>query len=155
VGLESAEDYLLRTLPNYALTKYTNENLPKGAVIAMFHDVLGLYLDREYWWANPEHHDIAHFDWCQTAQDVVTELRKPLPKELQRPDALPHKERTSHLWIYLPGLGPRGQEGGVNRLLREGIESGYFRFLAQRNGYALYELPPPRDSSREAEEAQK
>jgi len=57
-GQESRADYLSRTLDVYDAESFINDTTPENARILIFDDARGFYLDREYMWANPGHHEM-------------------------------------------------------------------------------------------------
>jgi hypothetical protein len=54
-GSESSSDYLSRSVDVYRADNYINENLPKDAKVALFGDTRGLYLNRDFAWADWGH----------------------------------------------------------------------------------------------------
>lgn len=55
LGRETTNDYLSRSVDVYRADNYINENLPGDARIALFGDTRGLYLNREFTWADWGH----------------------------------------------------------------------------------------------------
>lgn len=56
-GRETADKYLMRTLPVYAAEKWINESTPHSSKVALFGDTRGFYLDRDYVWADWGHNE--------------------------------------------------------------------------------------------------
>ena len=51
-GKETRDDYLLRVLPDYAVTKYANQNIaPQAKVLFLFTGDRGYYWEREYYYS--------------------------------------------------------------------------------------------------------
>jgi hypothetical protein len=71
LGLESREDYVSRALDCYDAQKYVNGNTPANAGVAMFGEVRGFYLDRDYIWANPGHHELIPWARFRKGLDMV------------------------------------------------------------------------------------
>jgi 4-amino-4-deoxy-L-arabinose transferase-like glycosyltransferase len=77
IGLESRDDYLSRNLGGmYDAEKYLNDSTPESAKVALFGEVRGFWLDREYIWANPGHHELIPWKSFKTGVDMVAFLRK-------------------------------------------------------------------------------
>ena len=55
IGQESRGDYLSGWVDTYRAQSWANENLPRGAKVALYGDTRGFYLDRAYVWADPNH----------------------------------------------------------------------------------------------------
>ena len=71
LGLESREAYLSRTLDVYDAQSRINRLLPENARIVMFDEVRGFYLDREYIWGNPGHHEMIPWASFKDGADMV------------------------------------------------------------------------------------
>lgn len=75
LGLEPASAYLSRTLDAYDTESYANESLPSDAKIVFFDEVRGFYLNREYMWGNPGHHEMTPWATFKTGGDMVSYFR--------------------------------------------------------------------------------
>lgn len=74
-GLQSQEEYLTNSLDVYDAESYMNKNLPADAKIVLFDEVRGFYLDREYIWGNPGHHEMIPWKSFKTGNDMVRWFR--------------------------------------------------------------------------------
>ena len=69
-GRESQDQYLSRSLDIYACEKYINTSLPKDAKIALYGDIRGFYLDKQYVWADPGHNTLFTSDF-NSVEDIL------------------------------------------------------------------------------------
>ena len=76
LGIESKDDYASWTLDTYDAQIYINKNAPANAGVAMFGEVRGFYLDRDYIWANPGHHEMIPWARFSKGPDMVNFLIK-------------------------------------------------------------------------------
>ena len=76
LGLESRDAYLSRTLDVYDAEAFINDSTPKNARILIFDDARGFYLDRDYMWANPGHHEMTPWKSFKTGKDMVDYFMK-------------------------------------------------------------------------------
>lgn len=76
VGIEPAPEYLARTLDIYEVQEYLNNTLPADARVVLFDEVRGYYLDRDYIWGNPGHHELIPWRRFKSGKDMVAFLRK-------------------------------------------------------------------------------
>ncbi|MHB1001384.1 MAG: ArnT family glycosyltransferase [Armatimonadota bacterium] len=70
-GTVSDKEYLSKTLDVYDTETYINDNLTEDARIAIFDEVRGFYLDREYIWANPGHHEMIPWSSFKSGKEMV------------------------------------------------------------------------------------
>ncbi len=75
LGLEPADHYLSRSLDVYDAEAFINSSLPEDARIVLFDEVRGFYLDREYIWGNPGHHEIVPWREFEVGADMVEFFR--------------------------------------------------------------------------------
>jgi hypothetical protein len=73
LGKVSREDYLSQLLPIYRAAQVINQ-LPAGSKVALYDEVFGFYLDRDYFWANPGHSMLIPYEQMQTATDYTRAL---------------------------------------------------------------------------------
>jgi hypothetical protein len=71
-GSESQSDYLSKSLDVYDAEAYVNDYLPERARIVLFDEVRGFYLDRDYIWGNPGHHEMIPWSSFKTGADMTT-----------------------------------------------------------------------------------
>lgn len=70
-GSISSEEYLSKTLDVYSMESYINKTLPEDARIVIFDEVRGFYLNREYIWGNPGHHEMIPWSSFRSGKDMV------------------------------------------------------------------------------------
>lgn len=58
LGLEPADEYLSRSFAAYDAFVYINESTPEDSSVLLFDEPRGFYLNREYIWADPGHHQL-------------------------------------------------------------------------------------------------
>ena len=75
LGLEPPAEYLSRTLDTYDAQAYANDSLPADAKIVFFDEVRGFYLDREYMWGNPGHHEMTLWSSFHNGSDMARYFR--------------------------------------------------------------------------------
>lgn len=75
-GQMPPDEYLSKTLDVYDAEKYINDNLPQNAKIVLFDEVRGFYLDREYIWGNPNHHELIPWNQLTTGENMVDWFRE-------------------------------------------------------------------------------
>lgn len=73
LGRVSRDDYLAQLLPIYRGAQVINQ-LPEDSKIALYDEVFGFYLDRDYFWANPGHSMLIPYEQMRTAEDYVTAM---------------------------------------------------------------------------------
>lgn len=71
IGIEKPENFLARTLDVYPAEAWINENTPQNARVAVFDEVRCFYLDREYIWANPGHHEMIPWKRMRDYNDMM------------------------------------------------------------------------------------
>lgn len=70
-GAVSRDEFLSGTLDVYDAQVYINDVSPKDAKVVLFDEVRGFYLDREYIWGNPGHHEMIPWKSFKTGKDMV------------------------------------------------------------------------------------
>lgn len=70
-GIVSRETYIKTFLDVYAAESYINETTPDDTKVVLFDEVLGFYLNREYMWGNPNHHEIIPWRQFRVGKDMV------------------------------------------------------------------------------------
>lgn len=75
MGLEPRDEYLSRTLDVYDAESFINEYTPANARVVLFDEVRGFYLDRDYMWGNPGHHEIIPWSSFKTGADMAKYFR--------------------------------------------------------------------------------
>ena len=76
LGLESQADYLSRNLHVYDAECFINDSTSPKAKVLIFDDARGFYLDREYMWANPGHHEMTPWKSFTSGADMVSYFEK-------------------------------------------------------------------------------
>lgn len=71
LGVVPRDEYLSRTLDIYDAQSYINRVLPENARVILFDEVRGFYLDREYIWGNPGHHEMIPWAGFKDGADMV------------------------------------------------------------------------------------
>jgi hypothetical protein len=75
-GQVSEREYLRASLPGlYEAAEFVNR-LPVDTRVALYQETRGFYLDRDYFWANPLHHNLIPYDRLQNGDELVTDLRR-------------------------------------------------------------------------------
>lgn len=128
VGREPQREYLRARLAIFPMAEFINAEIPQESKVIMYHEVFGLYLDREYMWGNPRHHTLIDYDSFRTAEDFVVGLRGQgvthvLVNERFTPQGVP-----SEAWA---------------RLLYGAIWTGRAVPIYSERGYTLFELEAP------------
>lgn len=109
-GQESRSDYLSRTLDIYPAEQWMNENLPKGATVALYGDTRGFYMDRNYVWADPGHN--ATFSKVfRSVKDYVAYLKQ---------------QGVTHVMVNSRFFTRREDARGTSALVYQAIDEGYF-----------------------------
>ena len=75
-GAVPQEEYLSGMLDVYDAQMLVNNSLPKDARVILFDEVRGFYLDRDYMWGNPNHHEMIPWKSFSGGKDMVRFLRK-------------------------------------------------------------------------------
>jgi len=132
VGLESPKDYLTRTLGGlYEAESYVNENLSANARIVLFDEARGFYLDRDYMWGNPNHHDITPWTTFHTGSDMVNWYRK---------NGYTHMLLDNRTWM---DLRKRNEKDVIHDMLfSDAISHGLMRevYHSDTGTYSVYEF---------------
>ena len=127
-GAQSRDDYLTQNLGGlYTVSQYINENLPKDAKIIMYQEVRGYYIDRDYLWGNPEHHDMIPYDTFKTPDDLLNGLRK---------------IGVTHILTWDSQMPPYDQAGGWVKVLYDANLEQRIKVVYADRGYTLLEIPP-------------
>lgn len=125
MGLESRDDYLTSPMmfESYPAISFINDTLPASAKVVLFDETRGFYLDREYMWGNPGHHEMIPWARLKTGGDMVR---------------------------YFIGIGythalVNGNSGNSNdllhtRLIPEAIGRGLMSEVYSSNGVTVYEF---------------
>lgn len=128
LGLEPASEYLSRTLDAYDAEAYVNEYLPPDAKVVLFDEVRGFYLDREYMWGNPGHHEMTPWSRIKTGAGMVGYFKS---------------QGFTHALINWNLAKYSGDDLLHGTLLTEAIGKGYIREVYGANGVSVYELSGP------------
>lgn len=75
IGLQTKDDFLTENLDCYEAEQYINKNLPSNARVILFDEVRGFYLDRDYIWGNPNHHEMIPWASFKTGVEMVKWLK--------------------------------------------------------------------------------
>jgi hypothetical protein len=73
LGQVSRDEYLTKLLPVYRGAEAINQ-LPADSKVALYDEVFGFYLDRDYFWANPGHSMLIPYESMLTVDDYATAL---------------------------------------------------------------------------------
>ena len=76
LGGISERNYLQEKLPLYRAFEYVNDTSRPTAKVAIFGDPRGFYLDRPYFWGEPNHNMLIDREKGSTAPGMVSELRR-------------------------------------------------------------------------------
>lgn len=131
-GQFSEEDYLTAALGElYVASRWANENLPPESRIALYSEVRGYYLDRDYFWANPGHHALIPYGRLRSGRELAEQLRR---------------FRITHVLINYSFSRDQGETEWY-RLLMDGIRSGALERVYEtpraevgRRGIVIYRL---------------
>jgi hypothetical protein len=124
LGLESREDYVPRALDAYDAEEYVNRNTPDSAGVALFGEVRGFYLDRDYMWGDWAHNTVIPYDRISSAEQFARFLRS---------------INVTHALIRGVHNLPKSHE---SELIKSAIDHGYFREVAGDESYpvVVYEV---------------
>lgn len=124
IGLESADSYLSRSLDCYDAESYINKFAPKDARVLLFDEPRGFYLDRDYIWADPGHHELIPWGRFKTGDDMVRFFGR--------------KDYTHAIinWSFMRG------KDAYERLVFEAIGSGRFLEVYGSKRVSVYEIRP-------------
>lgn len=126
-GIQDREDFLAENLDVYRAQAYVNDSTPEDAKIVLFEEVRGFYLDREYIWGNPGHHEMTPWQDFRNAEDMIGYF-----KEVGFSHALIN-------WKYA------GQAGLMHNLIAESIGKGLMREVYGSNLVSVYEFHTDED----------
>lgn len=119
-GLQPKDEYLTRTLDNYAAVRLANEKLPSNANVVLFGDTRGFYLDRKYYWGDPVHNAIIPYKQFESPADLAAFL-------LRRND---NYALVNERFLGQAPWAPPQAAG----LIRGAIEEGFFKPLPGQSG---------------------
>lgn len=122
-GLEPRDDYISRTLDVYDAESYINDQLPAKAKIVLFDEVRGFYLDRDYIWGNPGHHELIPWSTFKTGTDMVTWFKK---------------EGFTHALVNWKFAGKNDDLHG--KLIPDAVAHGIMQEVHSSHGVSVYEL---------------
>ena len=125
LGLEPANKYLSRTLDAYDAEAHANKHLPASAKIVLFDEVRGFYLDREYMWGNPGHHEMTPWSSFKTGADMVGYFRR---------------MGFTHALINWRLAKYSGNDLLHGTLIPESIHRGLMQKIYSSNDVSIYEL---------------
>jgi 4-amino-4-deoxy-L-arabinose transferase-like glycosyltransferase len=128
VGIEPSDQYLSRTLDVYDAQEYANEFLPTNARVVFFDEVRGFYLNREYMWGNPGHHEMTPWSSIRDGKDMVSYFAK---------------EGFTHVLINRRLAKYAGEDLLHKTLIPDAIERGLLREVYSSNGVSIYEMGKP------------
>jgi len=122
VGLEPRDEYLSRTLDVYDTESFINDCTSPEARVVLFDEVRGFYLDREYIWGNPGHHEMIPWSSFRTGPDMVRYFEK---------SGFTHALVN---WQYA------GKDFVHETLIGESLADGRMREVYASNGVSVYEF---------------
>lgn len=125
LGLQAQQDYLSSRLAVYPMVEFINTELPSDSRIIMYHEVFGLYLEREYMWGNPQHHTLIPYETFETMDDLQSGLRT---------------QGVTHVLVNERFMPTYESAEDWMRLLYEGIWAGQVVPVYSERGYTLFEL---------------
>jgi len=76
LGLQSEEQYLTASLDVYPVSHYVAEHTPPDAIVALYGEPRGYYLERTHIWAEPGHAALIDYERAQTPEALVAEWRR-------------------------------------------------------------------------------
>lgn len=76
LGLQPADEYLARACEVYPPTHYLAEHTPPDAVVALYGEPRGYYLQRRHIWAERGHSALIDYERVQDPEDLVAEFRR-------------------------------------------------------------------------------
>jgi 4-amino-4-deoxy-L-arabinose transferase-like glycosyltransferase len=125
-GQESADQYLRRTFTPYEAFQFIN-NLPANTRVAMYQELRGFYLDRDYLWANPLQNTLIPYDSFTRGAELARFLRRQLG--------------VTHVLV-----NDRLVNGSENdewyRLLQDAIKTDALVPVFRSNGVSVYAVAP-------------
>jgi hypothetical protein len=121
-GLEPRDEYLSRTLDVYDAQDYINTDAPPGAKVVLFDEVRGFYLDREYIWGNPGHHELIPWRGFKDGCDMVDFFLK------------------RGFGCALVNWNFADTKAVYHRLIGDAIAHGWMREVYASNGVSVYEF---------------
>jgi hypothetical protein len=71
IGMESSNEFLTKYVDVYEAESWANKNLPSTARVVLFDETRGFYLDRDYIWGNPGHHEMIPWKQFRKGNDMV------------------------------------------------------------------------------------
>ncbi len=75
-GQMTTQAHVARTLPGLAsAVEFINRETPKEAKVALFDEVRGFYLDRDYLWATPNHSTLLPWNDYKSVDDWLSDFR--------------------------------------------------------------------------------
>jgi len=122
-GMQTQPGFLSRMLDVYEAEKFINENTPQTARIVLFDEVRGFYLDRDYMWGNPNHHELIPWKSFKSGKEMVQWFRA--------------NGFTYVLWNRSFGTE---QDYIRGTLFPDAEKSGLMREVYETRGRAVYEL---------------
>ncbi len=76
LGLQPASEYLARVCEVYPPTHYLAEHAPSDAVVALYGEPRGYYLQRRHLWAEPGHSALIDYERVRAPEDLIAEFRR-------------------------------------------------------------------------------
>lgn len=119
-GAESSDQYLSRAVDTYDAQKWMNEELPRGAVVALYGDTRGFYLDRKYVWADYGH-DARFSIKHKSVEELLNNLKQ---------------HGVTHAMVNLRFFPSRDKAEGTSKLVYAAIDEGRFEQV-----YPEFEIP--------------
>lgn len=76
LGLQSPQEYLVRSLDVYPTTHYLAQHAPEDAVVALYGEPRGYYLERRHIWGERGHSALLDYDSVEGPEDLMAEFRR-------------------------------------------------------------------------------
>lgn len=76
LGLEAPHEYLSRSLEVYPPTHYLDQTAPPAAVVALYGEPRGYYLQRRHIWGERGHSALIDYDAVHGTEDLMAEYRR-------------------------------------------------------------------------------
>lgn len=126
-GRISASEHVERALPGLApAITFINQATPKDAKVALFSEVRGFYLDRDYLWATPNHATLLPWDRYHDVEDWLTDFRRRGYTTLLVNRRFTPRDAAPPAWL---------------RLLREAVAQNRLTLAFEANGVEVYRIP--------------
>ncbi|MER3414072.1 MAG: hypothetical protein C4341_07540 [Armatimonadota bacterium] len=111
-------------------------SLEEGAKVALYDEVRGFYLTRDYFWANPQHSTMIAYDSLSSGAGLVERLRSlgSTHVYVHLSPVILGPERAARLsWAFTDSTAPIEDEERFRRLLIEAVRQGELTLLSTQS----------------------